>query len=909
MAQNFVPETALESAVYAGDYPQTLTLLRILDREQRRAHRSSVRRMQKLLDAARWNSRDENYAGWGVSPTDDQVRAMFATVVVCGTAADVAASHGSKDDLLDLCREFGPESLQGMADAQLRGSPHAIGVVQALLVAGLVPRPDSDDYIIGLMSLAQNRRFEAVWAADPGLREVLLRIMEVEGSSEFNLAAVDKYTHGTACWSQVLCRLRDEGVYTQEQLMERTLSTLAQDWPQFRAGWFSRFHAELAPDLPLLAANAPRYLGLCHSRIAPTVTMALEVIKRLEPSQVIADADLFDALRPVLHASTKAQVLGALKLLDGRVKRDSALAESAFGLAMVALAHTAPDVQAQVLQRLARWHAGPDVRMLLPLYADGIAAVHRPAFLALMGGAAADAAGPSLVEQPVVAPGSGPACPLDEAHRLRPPADIDALVRCVAHVFENDHDSDAFEMAAATLVQLAPLEAGQRERLGPVIKRAGRLRTPVAQELGRLLLAVVGERGELLAPRPFEVYADTALACLQDRSEDWLRLAAQAVHLPPLSMPTHRGGFIAPSMLVERAAAYEQRAVDVGLREQVRALLRLAPIGDAAAIEAARQLADGPFTRALRYALGDDLAPETGQLALFAAAARVRFPEADDPALFAAVGDIGAGGAHAARYRWQTQSWQSEVQGKTYHHHGFIVEVDTKPNEVADELLAVRRHRIPREEDRGYYVFHAPGFAGHHDEGLLRFSAVLLPNCLEAHFADGVRAIGNNLDWWEAQWSTKAYLERLLDPAVTMRPMATLLLALGLAAKEPGQHALSVDALLATWREGRLETDALAIALRRLTATPMVKASRYTRSLQQALRLDPGAHPLVFDLLVALVTAVPDAPQRDIAGLLELMLELSLAHGHRLRDAERAMLQAMPLKAKAGQLARTLLAA
>ena len=187
-------------------------------------------------------------------------------------------------------------------------------------------------------------------------------------------------------------------------------------------------------------------------------------------------------------------------------------------------------------------------------------------------------------------------------------------------------------------------------------------------------------------------------------------------------------------------------------------------------------------------------------------------------------------------------------------------------------------------------------------------SAALLPACQEAYFADGVRTIGNNLDWWQAQWADKAYLERLLDPAVAMGPMATLLLALGLAAKEPGQQALAVDALVATWREGRIDPDALATQLRALSATPLVKASRYARSFRAALRIDPATHALLFRLLCEMAVASPAEPQRDLALLLEILLELALAHGHALPDATRVILRDMTARGRAGQLSRQLLA-
>ncbi|WP_298577699.1 DUF6493 family protein [uncultured Luteimonas sp.] len=908
MATIFSPATPLEQAVHAGDVAQTLALLRALPREERARHRASARRMAKLLDEARWKIDDPARGGWGMPPSDAQNSAGVAVLVACGTAQDVASRFGWSKELVALCGEFRPDSLHGLADALLAQNPRLVETVQDLIVAGLVTRPDSDDYFTGLISLAYTGRFAELWAADAGLRDVLPGIMAVEGSSEFNLAAVDKYTGGHANWSATLRRLCGEGVYSKAFLLDRTLDALERDWPQFRTGWFSRFHAELEPDSALLAGRAPRYLALCHSRIPPTVTLALAVLKRLEPLQVIDDAALLDALRPVMHASAKGKVLAALKLIDGCVQRSPALGVEAVDVIVAALVHDSADVQGQVLQRLARWRGGAQLVERLSPYADGIAAVHRAAFRALSG------AGDVPPEEAEVAAGAdatrgpGPVSPVEDARRLEPPADPDALVALIAHVFENDADIDAFEMAAAALVQAAPLDALHLERLGPVIKRGPRVRGPVARELARLVTALTTGAFPAMQPaRDEHGAASPSQQCLAARTEAWRRLAKRGPGLPPLSAATHRGGFIAARALIARALQYHRAGVDVELDEQVRALLRLAPTGEPDLVEAARALPDTPFARALRYGLGDDLAPDADHAALFAAAARIRCPGADDRTLLAMLGDIGPDGPLAARYRWRVDTWTSEAFGKTYRHAAIILETAPAPRPATWELLAVHRHHVAMPGETRWRALHHPGFGGR-EESLVRMSAALLPACQEAYFADGVRTIGNNLDWWQAQWADKAYLERLLDPAVAMGPMAVLLLALGLAAKEPGQQALAVDALVATWREGRIDPDALATQLRALSATPLVKASRYARSFRAALRIDPATHPLLFRLLCEMAVASPAEPQRDLALLLEILLELALVHGHALPDAIRMILRDMPARGRAGQLSRQLLA-
>lgn len=183
----------------------------------------------------------------------------------------------------------------------------------------------------------------------------------------------------------------------------------------------------------------------------------------------------------------------------------------------------------------------------------------------------------------------------------------------------------------------------------------------------------------------------------------------------------------------------------------------------------------------------------------------------------------------------------------------------------------------------------------------MSWSATLLPSSLDALWAEGARAIGNNLDWWEAQWHNAAYLRLLLDPTGALGPMGTLLLALGLLGKEPGQTAIAVDALVQAWRDGRLDTAVMGQTLRQLLSTPLPKAARLRTSLNNALRAEAALGRPVFDVLCEAVTAEP--PPREWATLLDLLLELKLSLALPLPAAARAALAS----AKPGGRARSLL--
>ena len=891
----FEPKTPLEAAIHAGDAAAVLALLRAETPAQRSVHRAGLVRMVKLIQEAGWRPDAD---GWGGRPTREQRHSMDTAIVLCGTTADVAEARVDDDVLVAVGTEFRPRSLDGLADALLKRSPGKIGTVQRLIVAGLAERPDSEDYVLGLVALPHVTRdankLAAMFAADPGLRAVLPRVFDIEGTGDFSLSSSDKYSHSSLAWGPILLALVDDGLATRAQLLDRTLDALERDWPQYRAGWFSRFHGELAPTPDELQTRLPRYLALCASRIAPTVTLALAVLKQIDAAAPIAGDALLDALRPVMASAVKAQLEAALKLADRVVVREPRRAAQAADIAALGLLHEAAPAQAAVLVRLARWGVDGDLRARLAGLAGGLAATNRPALQALLSdaGVTADAGIVGAVAS-APAPGSGPVDPLGDERRVAPIADVHELVDCIAHVFEHADDVENFERAVAGLVMVAP--GGDRALFGPVLKRAARMERLLPRELARLLrFAVAGEVSAGHASSPVE-------RLLVGRIDDLLRLSPSRQRLEPLDTPTHRGGYIAADRLAQRWQAHVAAGVVPSEREQVRALLRLAPrrgtpVGVAVP-------GDAPFVHALRYALGDDIVPGT-ERALFAAAARIRHPGADDPVLAARHPGLGPDAALVGRYAWRVDTRSHEAQGKTYTNHGFLMESEPRAVAVADDLPAVMRH-CPDDADRRFTRWWS--FAST-DAGAIRYSATLLPSDLQAFFAEGAHSIGNNLDWWEARWHDRAYLEPLLDPVTPMGPMACLLLALALAGKEPGQTAVAVDALVHAHAEGRFAPpQALGDTLRELLATPLLKVARLHKSLQAALRADARIAGFVFELLCVVLQARPEDPPRDMAALLELLLELKVAGERTLPAAVRDALAAMKLGGNGRTLQRQLL--
>lgn len=900
----FQAESELETAIHAGKLDTTVALLAAMAEDQRPGLRTRLLRMQDMVNEARWSLGSQTQA-WGGKPSNEQMRALDAAILLCGTAADVASLWVNEDDLVSLGQRFRPRALEGLAPTLLAASPQRIVTVQRLISSGLAHRPDTPDYTLGLIALPQRLRDRAkldeLFASDPGLRPALLRVFDIEGTGDTSLASSDKYNHRKELsWGHLLLSLAQDGITDRACLLDKTLSALENDWPQFRSGWFSRFHAELAPDVTMLRAHLPRYLALCASRIAPTVTLALEALAVLDRDQPLDAEALIQALGPVCSSAVKAQVEAGLKLLTSAVKREPSLASTAADEAALALAHDSAVLQKKVLGCLATWGVDDALRERLADFIPCVAATNKPALLALIGARQASGTATS-------APASHSTTKVDDdvlapARQLQPLTDPQDLAMAIATVFEHPTNTDDFERCVGALVQACPLSEQDKAHLRPVLKRAGKVRHALAHELARLLtfaMTGVGHTGRPSVnqsgfPSPVE-------ALLIERMDEAIAQAAGGHRLLPLSTPTHARGFIDPGTFIDRVAAHQIASWASTQTEQERALLRLAPRPAEDLRARAKRLADSAFTRALRYALGDEIEPGP-ETVLFAAAARIRHPGRDDEAMVKRHGDLGPDTSRAARYRldFTSQSWT--IAGQVYHSHDLALQIENASPPGGD-FLSAKRH-LPLGQEKPSY--HWWSFAGI-DAGAIAYSATVLPSCMEAFFADGARALGNNLDWSEAQWQNSSYLHPLLDPTVPMGPMATLTLALALLGKEAGQQAIAIDALVSSQAQQRLDVALLGATLKDLVRMPLVKTARLNKSLQAALRADTAMAISVFDLLCLLVTVQPEDPPKDMALLLELLLELRLTLDKPLPQSMHQALALLKITGRGKALRKALL--
>ena len=475
-------------------------------------------------------------------------------------------------------------------------------LMMALRERNLCPQPKSERYAVAIIAAQRGfyrgATFLEVLDAHPNFRRADLRLMfGVEGTSEDSLAALDKYAKGSGGWAHVLLTLVERGELGRDELLDITLEVLSRGYPSFRAGWYSRFHEQLAPSLEERAARQAEYERLLGSAVPQTASFALKALELLHKKRALQAAGFLAAVAPVLTAAQAETVKRALKMLSALTQTDVDNRERIAELSLLGLAHPEAGVQMSALE-LFRHSGGPTHAQLaerLQLAAPGLAPSVQSALGPLPQAEQARVAVEAVTW-------SSPD-PFAEERALAPTTTLEAALECMSRALEQPHDAELFELALDCVSRFGAAAPSELQRLGgPLRKRALQLlkRGPMhtlQYELVRVALAwVARERhahshAELEAPGKLPHF-------LWARSDALITRLIDGRGGPLLSAPTHQHGYLAEAELVRRLEAHDgpvdrEDAVLALLRLPVTAASRLLPelsarvVGAGSALESA----------------------------------------------------------------------------------------------------------------------------------------------------------------------------------------------------------------------------------------------------------------------------------------------------------------------------------
>jgi hypothetical protein len=898
----------------SGDVARCVSWLEEASEADRRAQAPlAAKRLETYLEGSMQETAKGQWS-W-VSPWSSAQREA-ARIATLGTATlgelrrlgqNGVPPPAEQETAIEMLAVLRPAWLLDWAETLVDIAPRNWRLARRLVRDGLSRKPTSANYALGMLDRAS---FE--WGGpsrqvpladqlleDPALlHDEVFRLFEVEGAGELSLAAHDKYSAPIFCWEEALAALAARGHLPRARLLDASLDALSRDLPQFQAGWFSRFHERLAPTLEERTERWEHYARLLTSPIPPTVSFALDALIRIDDAGRVRPQELCEELRPALRASAKRTAAAAVKLLAKIAQENSDLRAAAALALTEALSHERSDVQVAALKVIEKHGRRADPHLLAAMKerSEGVASSLRSRMQEWIGSA-------GVVKTEPVAPAVLAPLPKGPADVV-PISGIDELIDACALVLEQPDRPDEIERALAgmsLLCEAAPEEMNRRA--APLLKRARALikdvdrSAPLRVELARVVVAwLTGEHERRSLPSNPDVPT-----FLSARLDGLIARVASRRPAPLLAAPTRTDGVVAPTALVDRL----KKTTAPEPHDLVVAFLRLGRGGRADALVAARDVA-GEVGQALRHALGGPEA-EVGPTAwLWIAAARARDPAADDPRVEVRHRGLGPGAGRAGRVvphvRQRVHSYQDRGREKTVTFHW--IECDREPalpREIPLLHLPVMLHSPgPRPYP------HVEGVAGQ-DENMIRWALSLWPEWKEPLFVEGLERISANLDWWEARWHERAFLEPLAETTTSLTGSALDLLSVALAAKEIKIQGLAIDALVAGIADGRLDGSALGARMSELLPTGLIKPARWAKSLSDAARVSREHTAAVATILQR---ALRGEPPRDIGSLLAVLVELLAETGQRVDDAEAvAYLRVLAGKGgAAAKAARSLLA-
>ncbi len=716
----------------------------------------------------------------------------------------------------------------------------------------------TDDYVLAMVGGLGGRHEQEVrlfmLRHDHALRDqVFWRVFEVEGGGEISLANIDKFSREEFNWHNTVVLLANEGTLERGRVLRGCLEALNRDFSAYRAGWFSRVYASLAPTPEETAADQP-LLRLClGSSITATVSLGVKQLEVLHKHGLLDAAPFVQACGGAF-SGPKAAALSVLRMLEALGARAAVESDAVAQALALGLGHPHADVQRAAVKALARLGREDLAHQQRDALAPAVAAM-------LSDAGAGSAAGEGLAAGGQAPPSSNALPGLPPPAPLRPWTDEDAQERYAA-LLEAPADALEFELALAWLATSGQVAA----TIAPLAKRARHLAERDEQHYAAALLLAAHDPASAFLPRKF--WQNT-----RSRQVDgeWVREnVGEPKALPSAEETTMLPSFI--TRLREVAGIVQGRAS--------RRPLLATPTDTQGWVDADVLLA--------RYEAGKESgAPFPVDLTQ----ALLRVPPEQRARVVEATGGAWPRITDTLRIEWHSRGSETlKADGSpqwVWWHPEIQAEPMEAPSATQPALIPSGPLRYNDGVDAHALVCAELGLA--HPASTLPLTAANL----------GLMNVAASDD---AEHRAAAILRVLATHPGAWRSETAQLLALGMAAKQAGVRAQAVEVFAAAI-PGRV--DAAAVAQAFAACAPAIVLTRWAESFADAATLAPAA---VIAVLGGLLPRL-DHKARGIGALLTVLLDESLRHARPVEDADlRGWLAGFSGGSAAAKAAKALLA-
>lgn len=799
---------------------------------------------------------------WGWEPDYPKDVAVASTTAVLVTAAleqlakiDWNLSLDSFD--FDFVLKMRPPALLHFGEVLVREGRH-FDLVRRMMDCGLCCKPESEDYIIGLMRAGRGLHKDngkdslfKLWLLDnPDLLEGdVWRLFEIEGDKETSLRQVDTYIAAQNSWAETLNQLSQENVLSRERLLKSSLEALGRGFNQYKSYWFSQFHESMQPTIGERVRLESDYALLLGSTSPSTVTFALKALKIIEKSNGLSANVLCKSLPQVMSVKAKSTITAAITFLENAVKRDSSFSEEAALICMEALQHESPELQKQVLKFLERHgnRNSPKFQTKIALYADGLSPLVAVQFEALAQ-TKTDTnvkAGTQNSDRYSFLPNSSDSWPLGYVKPVAPILKSEEFIETALYCLEHPYDTFQLERIFQAVSMLRFREDPEFEkRCAPIMSRAKKLRQNtewhkqpsalIADFLYQWLTINILSEVELVVPN-----AHAVVLLMRRRLTKILERTKQGRYLPLLSSPCFEGGWIDSQTFEARMAIWNSAGETPDIYDQMLTLFRM---------------------------------PSSERRANYE---------------FGAIGD---------RLKTGLEKWEEIKRGPDLY--------DRR------QPLTVSYYRDLHELETAVNIGDGCIFSHMSNYTAACWATNLFPSMRESILSLGVNWGVLLLDEVSSgDRGIRAFFEMLAEPGAPLGRQAYVMMLVGLLMKDPEFAAFSRDAVIQAIDERRLDPEQMGKRVAQFLHSDRAKPKRLATSMREIARVSAIHSDAMLCLLCCSFHGDSKSLHRDASAILEFLLELLTESGGRIESVDtQNYLSSIKASGKTAKLVKSLLA-
>ena len=762
--------------------------------------------------------------------------------------------------------------------------------VRKYYAEGVIPKPQSDNYIVGLISLPERLRFKERDKANSlydflvenndALSEDFWRIFQVQGTGEANMSSIEKYT-GEPFWNKTIEKLITNGKLNRQEILKKTFEPLKNEWIQFRSGWFSRFHEFLVPTITERKSLEDQYLSLLSSVIGPTKSFALKALNLLSVDNLLDSQKFLNQVDHVLTSDKKTVVKTTISILERILNNDSGFKPEIAKKIVQGLLLSDAGIQKKIGDLLGKMPENDSIISAeLEQYKECILPSMKNKFSKWI---SLDNSNNEVTTQ------DGDFSPIEHIHeKIDPILDAQELVYHITRTLESPSNIADIELIyqSAFLIKDFPVEL-----LKPIRKRAeywyhlSEGFTFTIGYLANFLLSwMKGFKYDIEYELEYDSFQMPKIFLFQkERLNKYLQMKRDGKDYTPLSVPASKPYFVDINSFVDRIIENQKANQTVDEYDLIQAIARL----DLSTEFDGQKLPtiNGELKDIIEFmVLKGDYKPNKFPFAWLAAARTISPNEV-----------LKIQTEHSSFYEIiepASLKWDIQIDNGRYHNDKIIIDQPLLLTEVPTRKSLFESFNVFKKKDEvsvSDKLIYPLQLFNNFDRSFFEYRMGMdikwmlstTPNRQNACYANASRWIGSCASYSDvSDIESKYFMEDLCLSSQPLDEMKCLAMCAGLGCSEKTVRTMATEALIITLNQNRVDLDIVGGILDKMVSSNYMRFNRLVAELTTVSGVSKEHSKAIEKIIFHSIKSTSlQAIPRYFKKLLELLLEVSIENG------------------------------